>query len=411
MTSNRISRATECRVCESSELYTFLELGEMPPANAFVESPDVEERRFPLDVVVCQSCDHVQLQYTVDRELLFTDYPYFSSASDPLNEHFGAYAAQLESRFLDPGDFVLEIGSNDGVLLSQLGDDLERLGVDPAENVSEEARERGVETITAFFDDEVAAEVHETRGPAEAIVANNVVGHVDDLHGLMRGIDRLLAPEGVFVLEVPYLVDLLNGMEFDTIYHEHISYFSIRALTRLVEQFGMEVFDVERRDIHGGSIRAFVQRQSADRSVATIVSALTRLELATGLDDEATYDDFAARVERFRTRLTRLLDGLKADGATIVGYGAPAKGNVLLNFCDVSTETLDFLIDTTPAKQYTYSPVTNIPVRPPDAFHEARPDYALLLAWNYRDAILDKETSFRERGGRFVLPIPNLDVV
>jgi D-mycarose 3-C-methyltransferase len=215
----------------------------------------------------------------------------------------------------------------------------------------------------------------------------------------------------VFVVEVPYLVDLLNNHQFDTIYHEHISYFSVRALSSLVEQFGMELVDVDRVDVHGGTIRAHIQRESAERTPRQIVEDLRTLEFAIGLDRLDTYDDFADRVERTRSRINALFDRLNSDDVSIVGYAAPAKGNVLLNYCDIGPETLDYLTDTTPAKQGTYSPGMNIPVRAPDAFHENPPDYAFLLAWNYKDAILQKEANYREEGGQFVIPIPYVDIV
>jgi len=409
--SERCRRRTTCRVCAEEALYPFLDLGEMPPANAFVDSPDADEETFPLSVVVCESCNHVQLEHTVDRETLFAEYPYFSSASAPLFDHFGAYADAIDATYLEDGDFVVEIGSNDGVLLSQFDDEIATLGVDPAETVATAARERGVETITAFFDPTVAAEIRAEYGSADAVLANNVVGHIDDLHGLMAGIDELLAPDGVFVVEVPYLVDTISNNQFDQIYHEHLSYFSVRSFDRLVEHFDMEVTDVDRQDVHGGTIRVHVRRQSAPGSPTRAVSDLRTLELAMLLDDVETYDEFAAGVERTRTRITTLFDRLKTADVSIVGYGATAKGNVLLNYCDIGPETLEYILDTTPAKQGTYSPGMGIPVREPAVFDEDPPEYAFLLAWNYRDAILEKESDYRDAGGRFVVPIPYVDIV
>lgn len=400
----------DCRICGEDTLYPFLSLGSMPPSNGFVGSPEEDEQYFPLDVVVCECCNHVQLRYTVDREFLFSEYHYFSSASDPLLEHFTAYAETVESEYLGSGDFAVEIGSNDGILLSQFSDEITTLGVDPAENVTEAARERGIETITAFFSPDVAETIRVDYGAADAICANNVVGHIDDLRGLMRGLDRLLAPDGIFVMEVPYLVDLLSNNQFDTIYHEHISYFSVRALERLVTQFGMELFDIDRIDIHGGSIRAYVQRESTDRRSSRKVRDLKKLELAMGLDRRETYDDFAQRVSQTRKRITTVLDLLREEDERIVGYGAPAKGNVLLNYCDVGPDTLEYILDTTPKKQGTLSPGMNIPVRSPDRFHEEPPQYAFLLAWNYQSAILAKESAYRDSGGQFIVPIPCVDM-
>lgn len=411
MSEPRCRTCDACRVCGTDAPYPFLDLGAMPPSNGFVASPTADEQFFPLEVVVCQSCSHVQLHHTVDREFLFSDYHYFSSESDPRLEHFGAYADAIRSRYLADGDFVVEIGSNDGVLLSQFDEAISTLGVDPAANVAEVARERGVETITELFSPRVAERIGADYGVADAICANNVVGHIDDLHGLMHGLDTLLAPDGVFVMEVPYLVDLLSNHQFDTIYHEHVSYFSIRTLEHLVAQFDMQVVDVDRLDVQGGTIRAHIRRQSDHRTPARIVRDLESLELAMGLDRLGTYDDFAERVDQTRTCIRTLLDRLHDEDVSIVGYGAPAKGNVLLNYCDIGPETLDYLLDTTPKKQGTYSPGMHVPVRSPNAFHDDPPEYALLLAWNYRAAILEKEATYRERGGQFVVPIPYVDIV
>jgi len=404
-------RVDSCRVCHEDALSPFLDLGAMPPANAFLDAPDDQETAIPLEVVVCENCSHVQLQHTVDPEVLFSDYHYFSSASTPLLDHYGDYAETVTDRYLDPEDLVVEIGSNDGVLLRQFGPEIETLGVDPAENVAEVAREHGVETITSLFDPSVARQIREERGAAQAICANNVVGHVHDLHGLMTGVDALLADDGVFVVEVPYLVDLLSNHQFDTIYHEHISYFSVRSFRRLVERFDMQVLDVDRVAVQGGTIRLHVGRTSAGGSPTRMATDLGRLELAMGLDGMAPYEEFAARTESIRDHLTTLLGTLGEDGSRIVGYGAPAKGNVLLNYCDVGTETLEYLTDTTPTKQGTYSPGMHLPVRSPEAFREDPPEYALMLPWNFQEAILERETAFREDGGEFVVPIPYVNVV
>jgi len=411
MTEEACREIDSCRVCESDALYSFLNLGDQPPANAFVDDPGEDEPAYPLEVVVCETCDHVQLAHTVDSEILFTDYPYYSSASQPLFDHFGAYADAVQQRYLDVGDLVVEIGCNDGVLLGQFDESIRTVGVDPADNVTEEARNRGVDIVTALFGPDVAASIHDDFGDAAAICANNVVGHIDDLYGLMTGVDTLLGPDGVFVVEVPYLVDLLSNKQFDTIYHEHLSYFSVRAFQALVEQFDMQVLDVNRMSVHGGTIRVHIQRESAGRTPKRVVDDYRKLELALSLDERTAYDEFAQQVERTRERITTLLESLREDDSSVVGYAAPAKGNTLLNYCDIGPETLEYLIDTTPAKQGTYSPGTNIPVKKPAVFHEDAPEYAFLLAWNYKDAILKNEADYRESGGQFVVPIPYVNIV
>jgi len=312
---------------------------------------------------------------------------------------------------LEPGDFVVELGSNDGTMLRAFDDDIDVLGVEPAENIAKTARERGVPTINRFFNDETAAEIRDTEGKATAIIANNVLGHVDDLHCLLRGIDNLLTEEGVFAVEVPYLVDLYNKLEFDTVYHEHISYWAIRPLQRLLDRFDMEVFDVTRLDVHGGSIRVFIQRKTGRCRTRSIVGGLRTLEQAMGLHRTGPFDEFAEAVERKRRQLKRLVDRVRRADGRIVGYGASAKGNVLMNYCDIGTEEIEYMVDTTPAKQGTLTPGTHVPVRSPDEFERDDPDYALLTAWNYKDVILKKERNFREKGGLFIIPVPYVDVV
>lgn len=402
-------RRTECRVCLARELVEFLDLGEIPPANGFIDTPDVDESSFPLVVSVCENCKHVQLAYTVDRELLFSEYHYFSSRSAPIEDHFERYAEDVEQTYLDDtDDLVVEIGSNDGVLL-QFFEGYDRLGIEPAENVAAVAQDRGIPTKTDFFSESVAEETYAEHGAADVIMANNVVGHIDDLQSLMRGVDTLLSDDGTFVIEVPYFVELYNGNEFDTVYHEHISYFSMQSFVALAERHDMVIGDVQRVPVHGGSVRIHMQRSSTAQR-AQLVDDLLSLERAMGLDQVETYHSFAAEIEEYRTQIRSLLHELADDDATVVGYGAPAKGNILLNYCDIGTDVIDFIIDTTPAKQGTYTPGTNIPVRPPDALDEADVDYVFLLAWNYRDAILKKEADLRETTP-FVIPIPHLDIV
>lgn len=411
MPTERYVSIDDCRICGSSSVSEFLDLGMVPAVNNFQDAPDASIEKYPLKVVFCEECNHVQLENTVQREALFQHYTYFSSASDPLLNHFGQYAAEVEQDFLTAGDLVVELGCNDGVLLSQFSDEIQTLGVEPAENVAKTARERhGLDIITELFDADVAMEARERHGEAQALVANNVVGHIDDLHELMHGVDALLDDDGVFVMEVPYLIDLINNAEFDTIYHEHISYFAVRPLSRLLQQHGFTLFNIERLSIHGGSIRAYIQRQDGSRQQRQIVSNLRTLERALGLDELATFERFASDVSRYRSQLRELLKDIEGD-ASVVGYGAPAKGNVLLNYCDIDANTLDYIVDTTPAKQGTYTPGTDIPVRPPSDFHDDSPEYALLLAWNYKDEILEKEREYRKQDGQFILPQPYVDLV
>lgn len=398
-----------CRVCGSERLYEFLDLGEMPLTNAFLESADREAEWFPLEVVYCVSCTHVQLKHTVDRSHLFSEYPYQSSASDSIPAHFTEYVEEVRSRFLSPGDRVIEIGSNDGTLLRTFDEDVDVIGIDPAMNIASFAREKGVETVTELFDSRTASDVRQEFGTASVMIANNVLGHVDDLYDFMSGVDHLLETDGTFIIEVPYLLDLLDKVEFDTIFHEHISYFSITSLQRLVEQFGMCISDVKQVDTHGGSIRAYVRYES-QCAVSKSVKSLGLLENARGVDEPKTFDQFARAVRQRATHIRELIEHVAESGYSIVGYGAPSKANILLNYAEVDAGHIDYVIDTTPMKQGTFMPGTKIPVREPRVFHENPPDYALLLAWNYRETILEKEVEFRERGGHFLVPTPHVHV-
>lgn len=400
-----------CRVCDGRDLVKFLELGPQPLANAFLPPEPTAwkgEEKFPLDLYWCRACHHVQLLDVVSKETLFSHYLYFSTTSRTIPAHFADLAGDVRRRFLEKGDMVVEIGSNDGVLLSAFeGTGVRALGVEPASNVAAVARKRGVQTMNAFFTTETAARIHRDFGPAKAVLGNNVVGHIDDLADLVRAVASLLSPGGVFVFEVPYLVDLLEKNEFDTVYHEHLSYFAVRPAERMLARGGLTLVDVERQNVHGGTIRLFARLASENPPKSAAVAELVALEKGLGLDTIAPYERFAERVEALRAELLAKLRDLKSQGKRIAGYGAPAKGNTLLNFCGIGPDLLDYIQDTTPAKQGLVTPGTHVPVVPPARFQERPPDAALLLAWNYETEILAKEAKFREGGGKFVVPIPS----
>lgn len=387
-----------------------LDMGELPAANGFVADPSEETLTFPLEVVSCTSCSHVQLRYTVSREHLFSEYMYFATDSGSIPDHFFSYGEMLERRYLDHGDLAVDIGSNDGGLLASLSDDVDCLGVEPAKNVAQVAEERGVTTITEFFNPATARAISDEYGPVTVLTANNVVAHIDDLHEFFESVDILLEEDGTLLVEVPYLIDLLSETQISTIYHEHLSYFSIASLSTLVEQYEMTITDIERLDRHGGSIRVHVQRNTV-ATPTLYVADLLSLEEAMGASDPEILDSFETRAQQKRRGFQNLVSNLHDAGHSIVGYGASAKGNVLLNYCDIGSEEIDYIVDSMPAKQGTYAPGTNIPVRSPEAFRSDPPDYALLLAWNYRDLIYEKESDFLDSGGRFIVPTPNLDVL
>lgn len=402
-----------CRICKGRNLHKFLSLGHMPLANNFLHEDKLPERElyFPLDVFYCDTCGMVQLGIVVDPEIMFSDYIYLTGSSEPLKAHFANLADEAVHNFdVQVGSFIIDIGSNDGTLLhsfKELG--MCVLGIEPASNISELAMQRGIETMNDFFNVNLASTIREERGQAGVITATNVFAHLNDLEGFISGINVLLAEGGILVIEVPYIVDMLDKLEFDTIYHEHLSYFALRPLVNFFSRFGFVIVDVKRVNIHGGSIRIYIQK--GDRNLPSSVSDLIRLEEELKLDSLDIYQQFARDVMQLKKDLLFLLTSIKSQGATIVGYGAPAKGNILLNYCTIGPAILDYIIDTTAFKHGCYTPGTRIPIFPESRFHDLQPDYALLLAWNYSDSILEREKVYRQAGGKFILPLPKPTVI
>lgn len=397
-----------CRMCKSSSLEPFLDLGVLPLANSFVTSGTAPEQRFPLQVCVCSHCWLSQLVYVIDKSRLFRDYIYFSSGSSgipKLSKHFEQYAKEVAERFLKPGDFVLELGSNDGVLLSWFKENGQKiLGVDPARNIAKTANENGIPTLPEFFSKELAERIAKEQGLPELIIANNTVAHIDDYQELFGGISNLLAPDGVFVFEAPYLVDMFENLTYDTIYHEHLSYFTVRPFVRFLERFGLEMFDVKVTPTQGQSLRIFVGHEGAQKKTGTVANLIAK-EMEMKLDDIETYHELAKRVEESRIRLKQTLKDLKERGKRIAGYGAPAKGNTVLNYCGIGTETLDYILDDMPSKQGLLTPGTHVPVVSHETAKADPPDVYLLLAWNYKEDILKREQAFIENGGTFITPV------
>ncbi len=401
----------ECRICKGKDLVRVLALGEHPPVDNFVSPEQVSsEKRYPLDVYFCQTCSLVQLLDVVAEEELFHgDYAYFSSASKPLVEHFRSYAEDLMREQLSPNDLVVDIGSNDGILLQHFGKEYRVLGIEPSGNVAEVARSKGIETRDGFFTVDMAKDIVKTHGKAKVISANNVFAHIDNLDEIVAGIQELLADDGVFVSESHYLLDLMEKREFDTVYHEHLCYYSVKALQHLFERFGMEVADVRRVNVHGGSIRVYARKKTGD--VAPSVSMLLALEEKAGLHSLERFSGFQREVDAIREELVALVRGFRKEGKTVTAYGAPAKGNTLLNFCGFTADDLKYVTDTTPYKIGRLTPGSHIPVVSPDILKTETPDYILLLAWNYRDFILEKEKELRARGAKFIIPIPTIEIM
>ena len=386
----------------------------MPLANALLTPEQLHdpEPTYPLELAFCSECTLVQITETVPPEKLFREYLYFSSFSDTLLRHAGDLVTRLiETRCLNAGHLVVELASNDGYLLQYYQKrGIAVLGVEPARNIAEVARERGIPTVSEFFGEELAIALAGQYGCADVIHANNVLAHVADLNGFVKGIAVLLKPLGIAVVEVPYVKDLIDHVEFDTIYHEHLCYFSMTALTSLFNRNGLQVQDVERVPIHGGSLRLFVGRAGSQESTE-VVAELLRQEHDWGIDRLAFYADFAHRVQKLKMSLRDLLVLLKRQRKRVAGYGAAAKGTTLLNYFQIGPEMLDFIVDRSTYKQGCFTPGTHLPIFSPDKLMNEKPDYVLLLAWNFANEILEQQTPFRQQGGRFIIPIPELKVV
>ncbi|MCS6877240.1 MAG: class I SAM-dependent methyltransferase [Geminicoccaceae bacterium] len=402
-----MSRITSCRSCAKDELLPVLSLGALPLSDGFLAPEDLDrpEPRYPLDVVFCPACGLVQILDTVPPEVLFGhDYPYFSSVSQTLLEHTRRHVAERLPE-LPENAFVLEIASNDGYLLQfyrRAG--VRCLGIDPAPGPVAAARAKGIETIRAFFDRGLAETLARDGLRADLVHANNVLAHVADAHGFLDGIRLVLADDGRAVIEVPYLRDLVDKLAFDTIYHEHLCYFSVHAVERLARPHGLFLVRVERVPVHGGSLRLFFAKK--DRKDAT-VDAILAEEKAIGLDRFAYCAGFAARVERLRADLRALLEDLVRAGARVAAYGAAAKGTILLNACGLGRELVAWVADKNPFKQGRFVPGVRLPVVPPSRILEDMPDYLLILPWNIEAEIVAQEALYRERGGRFVVPVPS----
>lgn len=399
-----------CRVCGKTDWQNVLSLGAMPLANGYLDSADCQDRepRYPLDVISCRCCRLLSLTYVVDPAILYRHYLYVTSDSDTITQHM-RYVADLcrQQLSLQPGELVVEIGSNTGAQLMLFKDvGMRTLGIDPARNLAAVANEHGIETLSEFFTGDMARQVAERYGPARLILARHVFAHIDDVSMAATAISTLLSEDGMFVIEIPYVVDLLERVAFDTIYHEHISYFSLRTLITLFERHNLQVHDIRRLSVHGGSILVFVGLMNGRRRVQPSVAKLLDLEEGIGLDDDVTYLRFARNVERIRHDLRSLIRGLVAEGKTVAGYGAPAKGNTIMNFCGFGPGEVAFCSDTTSLKQGKVLPGTHIPVVSPEQAKAAKPDYYLLLAWNYADEIVAKESAFLAGGGQFIIPIP-----
>ncbi len=406
----------QCRFCGSALSRTFSDLGMSPLSNSYVKADAVMhmERFYPLHAYVCDSCLLVQLQEFASPEQIFDDYAYFSSYSESWLRHCQAYTAYMVERFgFGREHQVVEIASNDGYLLKYFkAAGVPVLGIEPAENVARVAQEHGVETLVKFFGAETARDLVAADTRADLLLGNNVLAHVPDLNDFVRGLKILLKPNGVITMEFPHLLRIIEGNQFDTIYHEHFSYFSFQTVERVFAHHGLSLFDVEELPTHGGSIRIFGQHaETGKQAIDPRVMAMREQEASFGVGRLETYAGFAEQVCETKRALLDFLIEAKRAKKTIVGYGAPAKGNTLLNYCGIRTDFLDYTVDRSPHKQGQFLPGTHIPIYSPDRIRQTRPDYILILPWNLKDEIIEQMSYVREWGAKFVIPIPRVEVI
>ena len=386
----------------------FLSLGEHPPSNSFITPEQIAvEQRYPLSVYVCEECHLVQLLDVVPAETIFSEYAYLSSASRALRDHYEDLTRQLRRRLgLEAGDLVVDIGCNDGIMLNAHAEDLVRVGVEPSD-VAEVARADGFDICQEFFNVDTAKRLVDQFGQARCVTATNVFAHVDDISAFTAGIPELLGPDGVFVVEASYLIDLIDQVLFDTIYHEHLCYYSLTPMVPFFDRHGLEIFDVERVGFgaSGPAIRVFAQRSGGPHAVKDSVDRVLAYEESWGVGRLEAYADYSRRVEGIRDEALTLIDRSRSSGARVGGYGAPAKGNTLLNYFGLNAERIEYIADTNVVKQGRVTPGSHIPIISEEEFLERMPEYALLLTWNYLDFFLER-SRYIEKGGTFIVPVP-----
>ncbi len=405
----------QCRLCGSKDLKLVIELAPTPPGNHFVSEDKLglPQTSYPLEVYFCMTCHHLQLGHVLDPEILYQkNYTYVSGTSPVFVKHLREYASEIIDRFAIPNDgLVIDIGSNDGTALSFFKAAGYRvLGVDPAIEIVQAANAKGIQTLCEFFSLEVSKKYSPEFGKAALINTHNTCAHIDDLKSVMQGVHHWLADDGLFVMEVGYLVDVFENLWFDTIYHEHLDFHTVGPLLRFFQESGFEVISIQRTSPQGGSIRLISQKIGGPLKADASVQALVRLENSLGLNKAETFKNFNLRLNRVKESLSRLINDLKANGKTIAGYGAPTKATTLLTYFDLGT-ALDFLVDDNPLKQDLFSPGHHIPVFSAEALYSRKPDYLLILAWNFADDIMKRNSAYKTQGGRFIIPMPEPRVV
>jgi hypothetical protein len=415
------SRVTErngqptCRFCATPLRLTVVDLGMSPPCQSFLPADRIRQMEafYPLHAFACERCFLVQLEEFVPPKDIFSDYAYYSAYSTSWVEHAREYVEMIRARLeLGPDDFVVELASNDGYLLQHfVGSGIPILGIDPAANVAEDAAGRGVPTLVAFFGTETAERLARDGKPASLVIGNNVLAQVPDLNDFVAGVRTLLRDDGTATFEFPHLLHLLDRLEYDTIYHEHFSYFSFATIVEILRTHGLDVYDVEELGTHGGSLRVYAQPSGAPHETREAVPGLLRREQDEGLRSPERYSRFAEEVKESKRALLDLLIRLRREGKQVVGYGAPGKGNTLLNYCGIRTDLLDYTVDRNPHRQGLFTPGTHIPIFPPERIAETRPDYIVVLPWNLIDEISAQLEYVREWGARLIVPIPHATVL
>lgn len=413
--SNIGSVVEKCHMCKAKKLEMVLDLGFHPPSDAFLrpEHLNLPEVRYPLRLVSCQDCGLLQIDYLVNPEILYQrEYPYESSTTATGRAHYYQMAAEICDQFSVPKkSLAIDIGSNVGVLLEGFKKQgLRVLGIDPAEPAAKKANASGIETIIDFFNEKLAQKINKKYGKAKVVTGTNVFAHILDLDSVVRGMKILLAPKGIISIEAPYAVDLIKNLEYDTIYHEHIGYLSVKPMSKYFQRFGLELFDVKKSSIHGGTLRYCVARKGAHK-VSPAIAKHIKLEEKSGIYSLKVLRKFASKVGEQRLALVELLGKLKRDGKKVVGISAPAKGNTLLNYCNLDGLYLDFLTEKTQIKIGRHSPEMHIPVRSDQEVLDTKPDYALILAWNFAEEIMKNLSEFKKAGGKFIIPIPKPKII
>jgi predicted TPR repeat methyltransferase len=409
------TRQTRCRFCQNENLTKILDFGNVPLAGGFLRSDQRSDEKFyPLALQFCRDCTLVQVQDSIPPATLFRNYFYFSSSIQTLVGHFAEFAEEVVSRFEDPSAaLVVEIGSNDGVFLKPLTNrGVTAVGVEPATNVVASIDTPGLNVVNEFFNEEVALRVREQYGLADTIVSSYTLAHIDDMTGVLNGVKALLKKEGQFVFEVYYLGALMDELQYDMIYHEHVNYYSMAALTSFFKRFGLEIFDVKALSLRGGTMRYYVgDTELVASKVTPAVQALIDQEHEKGLDSLDSYRAFADRVENSRTELMKVLGELKRDGKMVAGYGASGRATTIMSYCAIGEEHLNYVVDDAPAKHGLYTPGSHLPIVAWEATQDEWPDYLLLFAWSFAKEVIDKRADYLAAGGKFIIPLPTVKIV